>query len=280
MMDLFGEERNPLYKVYTMRTQQNSELLKHFPEYLEQVRENASDAEIASYLDGKFSNLSGSLAYPMFDRAAHWSPSVRPPSPAHPLRVTFDFNVDPMTCVIGQQFAGPSGHEVYVDRCIALYASTVMQVCGAVATHYPTWPAGLIVYGDASGRNRSHQSLRSNYDIIKELLSQIGPVDVKVPSANPPVTRRLNSVNRLFRDARGVSRAWLRKTNPVKACATRDLVRSLEQTVKKPGTDDIWKKPGETVTHAGEAFGYWIDREFPAQVPRVLIGTARLEQFL
>jgi hypothetical protein len=151
-----------------------------------------------------------------------------------------------------------------------------MQVCAAIAERYPRWDAGLVIYGDATGKNRSHQSLRSNYDVIRELLAPIGPLTMKVPSINPPVARRLNSVNRLLRDARGVTRLKIRKTEPAKLCTTRDVVRSLEQTVKKAGTDDVWKKPGETITHAGDALGYWLDYEFPAGKPILRGGFARL----
>lgn len=272
LMEQFNEEGRANYKVYTMDTRENTELLRHFPEYVEQVKENATDAEIASYLGGKFSNLTGALAYPTFQRATHWDFGVPAANPLLPLRLCFDFNVDPMTCVVGQQYAGPSGLEAIVVDAMALYASTVQQVCAEIVTRYPTWPAGIVIYGDATGKNRSHQSLKSNYDIIRELLQPMGPFEMKVPSANPSVTHRLNSVNRVLEDARGVVRLKLRKTEPVKTCTLRDLVRSLEQSVKKPGTDDLWKKPGETVTHSADALGYWITTEFPVQKPIIRAG--------
>jgi hypothetical protein len=56
---------------------------------------------------------------------------------------------------------------------------------------------------------------------------------------------------------------------------TRDLVRSLQQTIKKPGTDDVWKKPGETLTHLTDAVGYWLDMEAPAQKPDLGVATIK-----
>lgn len=263
LAELFGPDRHDDYHVYTMRTTDNP----HLPaSYLEQVRANVSEAELAAYLDGQFVNMVGSLAYPAFDpdrqvRGLHLNPSL-------PLRVAFDFNIDPMSAVIGQQFQGPSGLEFHVDRAIALMGSSVYQICAEVLKHYPTWAAGVVVYGDSTGANRSQQSLRSNYDIIRDELKAIGPLTMRVPKDNPAVTTRLNSVNRLCRDARGVVRLFLHG-DPLKpkSSPTRALIQSLQQTVKKPGTDDLWKKAGETVTHLSDALGYWLTMEAPATKP-------------
>lgn len=266
LMDKFGEESHALYRVYTMDTRQNSELLRHFPEYVAQVRENATEAEIASYLGGKFSNLTGALAYPQFDGATHWRPDVEI-SRSLPLRIAFDFNVAPMACIVGQQSAGPSGPEARVVDVVTMFDSTVMATCEELLTRYPSWAAGVVVYGDATGRNRSTVSTKTNYDLIRERLSVMGPFSVKVPTVNPPVTARLNAVNVLLKNAKGTVRLVIRKTDPARECKTRPLVQSLQQTVKKTGTDDVEKKAGETVTHHGEALGYWIAQEFPVTRP-------------
>jgi hypothetical protein len=279
LMDQFGEDERADYHVYTMATQENSELLRFVPDYIKQVMENATEAELASYLGGKFTNLTGALAYPTFDRDTHWRTGVAIDA-SLPLRVAFDFNVDPMACVIGQQAPGPFGPEARVVDAVVLYASTVMETCAEIAKRYPAWAPGLVIYGDATGKARSTVSLKSNYDIIRELLAPIGPLTMKVPTANPPVTRRLNSVNTMLKNALGQIRLVIRKTEPSRICTTRELIRSLQQTVKKSGTDDIEKKAGETVTHAGEALGYWIDAEFPAGRPVVKAGSTRVEWLL
>ena len=263
LADLFGPDRDPSYHVFTMPTRENHYLP---PAYLESVKQNATEAELAAYLDGKFVNMSGALAYSAFSAERQVRPSTLDPN--LPLRVAFDFNVDPMTVVIGQQIPGPSGLEFVVDAAISLMASTVMDVCAEVVKRHPRWTPGVVVYGDASGKSRSHQSLKSNYSIIREALGQIGPYTEKVPVQNPAVALRLNSVNRLCLDGQGRTRLWLNgDPQSPKASPTRELVKSLQQTVKKSGTDDVWKKPGETVTHLGEALGYWLTAEAPAQKP-------------
>jgi hypothetical protein len=221
-------------------------------------------------------NTTGALAFPMFNAELHWRTDVPEADKAHPLRLSFDYNVDPMVCVVGQQLAGPFGQEARVTDAVVLYGgSTVDQTCDEILGRYPEWKAGFVVYGDATGKARSVKSLKSNFDIIRDRLSPAGPVTLKVPTENPPVTRRLNSVNRMLRSAHGQTRLWIRKTLPSKLATTRDLVRSLQRTQKKSGTDDILKKPGETITHAGEALGYWIDYEWPAEKTRRLVAGVR-----
>jgi hypothetical protein len=247
-----------------MATEQNVELLEANPEYIRQLQAHMTESEILAYLGGRPVNITGALAYPMFDAEVHWRTGLELQR-ALPLRVSFDFNVDPMTVVIGQQSAGPLGPEARVLDGVTLYGgSTVMEACDVVTGRYPSWPAGVVIYGDASGRSRTTTNTKVNYDIIRERLASIGPLTLKVPSANPPVRRRLASVNVLFRNALQQTRLYIRKTEPARECLTRPLVRSLQLTKIKSGTDDLEKKSGETHTHPADALGYWIDREFPA----------------
>jgi hypothetical protein len=271
LADLFGPDRASGYHVYKMRTVENH----YLPEsYLEQVKANATEAELEAYLDGKFVNMTGALAYSAFNADVQMRPFNL--DPKLPLRLAFDFNVDPMALVVGQQIQGPAGPEFFVYESIALMGSTVYDICAKFREKYPFWKAGLVVYGDATGKNRSHLSLKSNYDHIKTELAGFGPFELKVPIENPPVTTRLNSVNRLCKDARGFTRLWL-NGEPMSPGSSlcKPLVKSLQGTVKKPGTDDIWKKPGETVTHLADALGYWLTFEAPATKPVAVIGTIK-----
>lgn len=273
--DLFGPDREPGYYKYVMTARENRELLKHHPKYLEQVAAMATEAELQAYLEGKTVNMAGGLAYPTFEAERQYRPLEK--NPSLPLRIAFDFNVDPMTSVIGQQWPGSAGTEYGVLEALALPASTVDQMCDEILRRHPSHGAGVVVYGDATGKARSPKDLRSNYQIIEERLKAMGPIVIKVPSVNPPVTRRLNSVNRLCRDGRGMCRLFLNgDAQKPRTAPTRELARSLQQTIKKPGTDDVWKKPGETHTHLGEALGYWLDMEEPAQKPDHALATIKV----
>ncbi|MDP2319583.1 MAG: terminase family protein [Acidobacteriota bacterium] len=275
LADLFGPDRDDNYFKYVIKTTENTELLRHHSHYLEQVSANATEAELQSYLEGKTVNMAGGLAYPTFDVDKQYRPLEK--SPLLPLRITFDFNVDPMTAVIGQQWPGSAGTEYGALEALALPVSTVDDMCDEILRRHPSHRVGVVVYGDATGKARSPKDLRSNYQIIEEKLKVMGPIVMKVPTVNPPVTRRLNSVNRLCRDGRGICRLFLNgDAQKPRTAPTRELTRSLQQTIKKPGTADVWKKPGETHTHLGEALGYWLDMEEPAQKPSISVATIKV----
>lgn len=288
LVEQFGDPARPeAYKVYTMRTSENTEGLKHNPHYIDQVKDNISEAEAASYLDAKVSNLTGVLAFPNFDEATHWTPNVPELDPRLPLRLTFDFNVNPMTLGLCQIVSGPHGPELHVRDWIAQYGgATVESCCIALRERYPQGWHHVVVYGDATGAARHVKSNKSNYQIIQETLlgsPQNGlskwaqRIELKVPTTNPSVKESTNAVNRLLRDAHGRTRLWIRKTEPRRLCPTRELVKSLQRTTKKTGTDDIEKKAGETHTHAGEALRYIVAQEFPVQKPVVRVGSTHIE---
>jgi hypothetical protein len=291
LADLFGDpERPEAYRVYSMATIENTEGLKHNPTYIAQVKDNITEAEAASYLDAKLSNLQGALAFPNFDESLHWTPNVQELNPSLPLRLMFDFNVNPMTLGLGQIVSGPAGPELLIPDWIAEYGgATVESCCLALRARYPQGWDEVVVYGDATGKARHVKSLKSNYQIIRETLT--APMlsgklwarklsDDTVPMANPSVTESTNAVNRLLKDANGHTRLWIRKTEPRRQCPTREIVRSLQRTSKKTGTDDIEKKAGETYTHAGEALRYLVAVEFPVLKPDVTFGRMRVTRFL
>lgn len=269
LADLFGPDRDPSYHVYRMDTRDNPYLPD---DYLADITANSTEAELQAYLEGKFVNLTGSLAYPEFSPERQMRELVL--DPKLPLRLSFDFNVNPMATTIGQQWPGPYGPEFGVYHALALPDSTVMASCAKIRTLFPTWPAGIVVYGDASGKSRNTTSTKSNYAIIRDLLSPMGPYAEKWPLSNPPVALRINSVNVLCKNANDVTRLWLHgDPQKPKSSPCRELIRSLQQTTKKTGTDDLSKPSGETVTHMSDALGYWLTAEAPAQRPSAAVAT-------
>ena len=107
-----------------------------------------------------------------------------------------------------------------------------------------------------------------------------GPVTINVPLANPPIAARLSAVNRLLLNAQGVTRLWVRKWSPFRICPTRSLVRSLQRSIQKQGSEDLEKPAGETITHASDALGYLVAVEFPVKKPEQAVGRAWIEKWL
>ena len=63
-------------------------------------------------------------------------------------------------------------------------------------TRYPNHPAGVVIYGDASGQ-RLQTAGTTDYQIIKEYFRQTAYRNVKfrVPASNPSVRERIALVN-------------------------------------------------------------------------------------
>lgn len=276
LADVIDEDRPENVHVYRVNTQDNRELLDRHPGYIEQVKANATEAELEAYLSGKVTNMLGSLAYGVFDTRLHYRPDLAI-DPRLPLRVCFDFNVDPLSCVLAQHSPGPYGPEVRVILSVIRFNATTRMVVNEVADRFGCWMPGYDVYGDATGAARSTQSNESNYDQIRKRLEETGAqVRMHVPLANPAVALRLNSVNAMLLNARREVRLFIKRTDPRKTCPNRDLVRSLQRTTVKPGTKEILKKQGETITHPAEALGYYLAEEFPAQTKSPSVATIKV----
>jgi hypothetical protein len=262
-----------------MATTENRELLDQNPEYLAEIQENATEAEIQAFVYGKGVILEGQPAYPTFSDTLHWREDVEIVRD-QPLRLSCDFNVAPMEWVVGQIVPGASGNELRMVDGISLQVATIDTACDAFLEKFPHWPAGIVIYGDRNGKNRDVRSHRSVYDMIQHRLSSSGPVTIQVGSVNPPVPSRLSAVNRLLKNANGVTRLWIRKWTPFRTCPTRSLVRSLQRTVQKQGSEDIDKPAGETISHASDALGYLVAAEFPVAKPKSVVGVAKLPDWV
>lgn len=91
------------------------------------------------------------------------------PNPRLPLLISFDFNVSPMTCVIGQQLSEMKA--VIFDE-MELNNGSTEELSEMVKAKYIKWLGELDVTGDATGRNRE-KATRGNinqYRVIKDVL--------------------------------------------------------------------------------------------------------------
>jgi len=86
-----------------------------------------------------------------------------------PIVASFDFNRDPMTCVIGQQVDILTA---YIFDEIKLMDGSSAEVCDIIRAKYPQWDGNIDVTGDATGHNRSAltRGNLNHYRIIKDEL--------------------------------------------------------------------------------------------------------------
>jgi hypothetical protein len=105
------------------------------------------------------------------------------PNPHLPIMISFDFNKDPMTALIGQQVDLWTS---YAFAEINLPEGSTPEVCDTIWIDYQQWADMMDVTGDATGRNRSAMTVGNlnHYRIIKEKL-QLRESNLKMPKQNP-----------------------------------------------------------------------------------------------
>ena len=116
-----------------------------------------------------------------------------------PLHLTWDFNVDPMSCICAH-IAG--GKVFYFDEFI-LENTTTQGTIDEVIKRYPNHKGDIIINGDASGDNRSTQSEVSNYIIIKRALKRHysdKKIKFHLRSFNPPIKNRIAAFNAMVKN--------------------------------------------------------------------------------
>jgi len=181
---------------------------------------------------------------------------------ALPLLWMLDFNIAdgaPMSSCIGHLRNGrfeerlrPELH--IVDEIVIETADTHDAINEFEARGYDKDKAAVKIYGDAAGKARDTRSKKTDYQILAER----GYIAQDVPSANPPIRDRHNTVNAALKNAAGDVRV---KIHP--RCKT--LIKGLETTRLKGGAQYI-----EEVTkfqHITTALGYGIMRLLPMQQP-------------
>lgn len=115
--------------------------------------------------------------------------------PSLPVYLIFDFNVDPMTCLVAQR-SGIKWCRI-IDE-YRLRNSDIYDLCERILSDYGDY--FLIATGDASGRNRNAvtKGKRSFVFILKELL-KLSINQVQFPSRNPSVSDTRVLMNALFK---------------------------------------------------------------------------------
>lgn len=205
-------------------------------DYVERLRRGFSEKAVQAYLEGKFVSLTEGLVYYAFDD----DNIVELPDPGHELIVGMDFNVDPMSAVVGWV----NGNHVHIIDEIELPNADTQQMCSLLHEKYP----GRIqdVYPDASGRSRKTSSLgKTDFYYIKE-----AGFNTVCRNVNPPIRDRYNAVNGKFRNAQG---------SPTLTISPK--CRKLKTYLKQYSHRQLNKQ--QHMSHLLDAMGYPIAYLFP-----------------
>jgi len=114
---------------------------------------------------------------------------------SYPIWLSFDFNRDPITCGIIQDY----DNKIRVIEAIKLHDSNIYALCEFIRAKYPN--ALFMVTGDATGRNSSAlvQDALNYYTVIQQELS-LNDGQLVVPSINPKIIENKVLVNALLQN--------------------------------------------------------------------------------
>ena len=229
---------------------------------LQQAAHDLDERTYRQEYQASFETLTNGLVYYAFSRQHNVTPVAF--DPQHPLCWSLDFNVNPMCAVLAQIIAG----RVHVLEELILPDSNTWEACEYFLQRTEAWtrqrrPMLLQVYGDAAGQSRHTSADRSDWHIVREFLARHAPLyqrQLHVPGNNPPVKARLNAVNALLCNYAGERRLLIHPQ-------CKELIRDLERVCWRADLhgnllSDLDKSDPQR-THASDALGYLIVREFP-----------------
>ena len=200
----FVEQKPDNYRLILAPTTQNTFLS---PDYVENMKKLYDEEYYRINVLGEFGDYTSGLVVKNFSneniKELHYQPDL-------PLHLTFDFNVDPMSCILAHV---DNGKVFYFDEFI-LENTTTQGTIDEVLKKYPAHKTDIIINGDASGDNRSTQSEVSNYVIIRNALKRHYPnnkIKFDLRPYNPPIKNRIASFNAMIRNHNGERKIFIDK---------------------------------------------------------------------
>lgn len=242
----YGTVRFPTYANIYLKKEAIDDLLSNYDEKFAQQE-----------LYGEFVIFEGAVYYTFNrkDNAGDLAFEVANYNDDLPLTLCCDFNVDPMVWIIAQVKKNYLGlDQIYVIDEIYLKNSNTVEACQEFKNRYPNHSTGLWLYGDATGKARHTSSNVTNWKIIEDELYAYNIIK-RVPTSNPAERDRINAVNGMIYNSKKDRRV---QVNP----KCKHLIRDLEQVSFKEGSTQIDKTKDLSLTHASDAFGYMIEKEY------------------
>jgi Terminase large subunit, T4likevirus-type, N-terminal len=237
-----GEPANE-YSCVRAEPFENRFVLAGAPDYYERLKSVYDKNFYKQEVHGEYLNVREDRVYHEFRREDHVGSFNYDPSKK--LLWSLDFNVNPMSSVIAQQ----NGEYLHVIDEISLNLATTDQAGDEFAARYGGHHAGIEIFGDASGNARKTVG-KSDYDLLNQTLVKRGVKHFhkKVPSRNPPVSRRVAKVNAILKNAQRDIRIQIHRC--------KEVIK--EEVTYKAGTAVVDKDSDPRRTHMSDALGYLI----------------------
>jgi hypothetical protein len=245
---LKGQERREGFESWSYTTLDGGNVA---PEEVEAARASMSVRLFRQEFEASFEVMAGRV-YDNFDRQPAPAGNLAPveDQPTAELLVGMDFNVNPMSCVLGVK----AGDELHILAALEVATSNTEEMAAELSRRYPG--RRLIVCPDPSGNARKTSAAAGQTDFT--ILRRAG-FQVDAPSAAPPVVDRVNAVQAMLRDATGRRRMYVHPGAVV-------LVRALDGLTYKKDTSIPDKTSG--LDHITDALGYLVWQRFNLLVRR------------
>ena len=251
-------ETLPDWKAFQFTTAQGGNVA---PQELESAALELDERTFRQEFLASFENLGVGRAYYAFEKAQNVGKLAL--DPRVPLSWALDFNMNPLCSVLAQVHGG----RVHILEEMILPDSNTIAACEELLSRTQRWntgiPIAINVYGDATAEQRRTSASRTDWQIVKDFFGRYPDryqASFHVPSANPPVKDRVNCVNALLRNHAGQHRMVVDQS-------CRHLIKDFEQVCWKADPHgnalaDL-DKSDSMRTHASDAVGYLVAREFP-----------------
>ncbi len=253
---LKGQSGDPAWDSWQFRTIDNPFIPAH---EIEAARADMDPRSFRQEFEASFEAMAGRVYY-AFDRHQHIGSVTLEDS--LPVCVSFDFNVNPVTAVIGQAFKDEC--RVWREIFIPHAGGEATRAAVAKVLQLLNSRRGAIrLYGDASGTAAKTTGPSDHAVVMAGFPGGVW----NVPKANPHVRDRIAAVNGRCLTSDGRSHM---RIDP--SCT--HLISDLEQVIFAEN-GELDKKSNPMLTHISDALGYWVHQDWPP-VSRTAAATAHM----
>jgi hypothetical protein len=207
-----GTNRLPGYQVILAKPNENLAILQNRPDFYEALKSSYDEKFYRQEVLGEYLNIFSGRAYYAYSEDRNLASVMY--NPLLPIRLSCDFNVNPMAWVICQARPSPDGREtVHVLDEILLPDSNTREACEEFYKRVEPWidsgrlPLNVYLYGDASGTSRSTAGgagTETDYKIIRQFFAANScslRASFRVRDGNPFVKDRVACVNAMLQSA-------------------------------------------------------------------------------
>jgi len=193
-----------------------------------------------------------------------------------PLHISFDWNVNPfisaIVCqILKREIPNEKGGtkpfyfiNVIDEFALANPFNNTESLCDAIITRYEhELKAGVMIYGDVSGRAHSTRSSVNDFDIVEHIFARfLNNYSFRVPKANPMVQRRRVFIAKMMYGGFNIELA----VNPKCTKLIGDFENTIENqeggVQKSTARDKLTNVVFEKFTHHSDCFSYLVCESF------------------